>query len=260
MIFIVTFYVLLEHVKMDDMISKMMKTSLSIFFPCYNDSRTIGGLVRKANAVARKITSDYEIIVIDDGSKDKSRKLLKKLKKRFRKLKIIFHDKNRGYGGVLQTGLKNASKDLIFYTDGDGQYDVGELPILVSLMSDDVNFVNGIKMDRRDYAYRVVVGNFYALVMRWAFALPIVDVDCDFRLIRKALVKKFVNKLNSTSGSICVELVKRAQKSGGRFRQVSVHHFERRYGNSQFFKPIRLLKTFSELIPLWYRLMLVAKT
>ncbi|MBI3282734.1 glycosyltransferase family 2 protein [Candidatus Curtissbacteria bacterium] len=195
------------------------------------------------------------MIVIDDGSTDGSQEFLKKLKKKYPNIfRPIFHTKNQGYGGVLKDGFKNARYDLIFYTDGDGQYDVRELPLLCSLMTKDVNFVNGIKMERQDFAYRVIVGNFYALCMRWAFLLPIFDVDCDFRLIRKSLLEKF--KLNSDSGSICVELVKKAQKSGAKFRQVSVHHYPRRYGESQFFKPMRLIKTFKELLPLWWKLMI----
>ncbi len=231
---------------------------ISVFFPCYNDAHTIGGLVEDAIKTLKTLTNKYEVIVIDDGSTDGSQEFLKKLKKKYPNIfRPIFHTKNQGYGGVLKDGFKNARYDLIFYTDGDGQYDVRELPLLCSLMTKDVNFVNGIKMERKDFAYRVIVGNFYALCMRWAFLLPMFDVDCDFRLIRKSLLEKF--KLNSDSGSICVELVKKAQKSGAKFRQVSVHHYPRRYGESQFFKPMRLIKTFKELIPLWWKLMIRRK-
>ena len=113
-----------------------------------------------------------------------------------------------GYGGALISGFKQATKDLIFYTDGDGQYDVKELPLLHMAMSPDVSFVNGIKMDRQDYTYRVILGNLYALIIRWIYRLPIYDVDCDFRLIRKEIIKKI--KLTKTSGAICTELVKKS--------------------------------------------------
>lgn len=232
--------------------------SVSVFFPCYNDVHTIGVLVGRAFVILPTLADKFEVIVVDDGSSDGSQKLLRGLAKKYPNTFVpIFHQKNRGYGGALKNGFKNVRYDLVFYTDGDGQYDIGELPLLYSLMTRDVNFVNGIKMERQDFAYRVIVGNFYALLMRWAFLLPIYDVDCDFRLIRRSVIQKL--NLKSDSGSICVELVKKAQKAGAKFRQVSVHHYQRKYGESQFFKPVRLIRTFAELIPLWWELMIKKK-
>lgn len=228
--------------------------SISVFFPCYNDAHTIGDLVEDAIDTMRQLTETYEVIVIDDASSDGSQEVLGGLEKKYPDIfRPIYHRKNQGYGGALRDGFKNARYDLVFYTDGDGQYDVKELSILFGLMTPDVNFVNGIKMERQDFAYRVIVGNFYALCMRWAFMLPIYDVDCDFRLIRRAVIQKL--DLRSSSGSICVELVKKAQIAGGKFRQASVHHHPRLHGESQFFKPSRLIKTFTELVPLWWKLM-----
>jgi len=233
-------------------------SSITVFFPCYNDEKTIGVLVTNAFKVLKSISEDHEVIVIDDGSSDKSREVLVQLKKRYNRLRLIFHKKNKGYGGALRSGFTATKKDYVFYTDGDGQYDVNELPLLVNLMTRDVNFINGIKMERQDYIYRVVLGNLYNFIVRWAFLLPIFDTDCDFRLIRRSLIKQF--KLKSTSGTICVELVKRAQRSGAKYRQVSIHHYERKFGNSQFFKPLRLWKTFRELVPLWIELMITKKS
>ncbi|MDO8503430.1 MAG: glycosyltransferase family 2 protein [bacterium] len=229
--------------------------SISVFFPCYNDEKSIGKLVEDAFSVLKKAASDYEVIVIDDGSTDASREVLKKLAKKYKNLKLIFHEQNRGYGGALKSGFNAASKDLVFYTDGDGQYDVKELPLLLSLLTDDVNFINGIKMVRRDATHRIFIGNLWSFVMRWLLWLPIYDVDCDFRLIRRSVIKKV--SLKSDSGSICVELVKKAQRAGAKFRQVSVHHYERRFGESQFFRPERIFHTLLELSWLWVELMLV---
>lgn len=231
------------------------KPSISLFFPCYNDSKTIGLLVETAFTTLKSLVSDYEVIVIDDGSRDSSREVLKKLRKKYDTLKLIFHDKNRGYGGALKSGFENSTKDLVFYTDGDGQYDVGELPILLSLMSDDVDFVNGIKMERKDASHRIFFGNLHKFITRWAFWLPIYDVDCDFRLIRRKVVKQL--KLRSASGSICVELVKKSERHGARFREVSVHHYERKWGRSQFFRPKKILKTYFDLLILWLELSLI---
>ena len=100
------------------------------------------------------------------------------------------HETNRGYGGALRSGFEHATKELVFYTDGDGQYDVGEIPILLMLLTDDTHFVNGMKMTRQDPTHRVFIGNLHRFVTRWSFWLPINDVDCDFRLIRRSILQK----------------------------------------------------------------------
>lgn len=230
---------------------------VSIFFPCFNDSKTIGKLVENAISTIGDFTNKYQVIVVDDGSEDGSRKILHNIAKKHRRVKLIFHDKNQGYGGALRSGFKAAKYGWVFYTDGDGQYDVKELPILLSIVSKEVDFINGMKLVRRDPTYRIVLGNLYSFLTRWLFWIPIYDIDCDFRLIRKGLLRKI--DLKSNSGTICIELVKKAQLAGARFRQVSVKHLERRFGVSQFFRADRILHTFKELLILWMELMVIKK-
>lgn len=233
------------------------KPSISIFFPCYNDSQAIKNLVKDAFKVAKNISHHYEVIVVDDGSTDNSREVLANLAKKYPYLKLVFHKRNLGYGGALRSGFKVSKHELVFYTDGDGQYDIKELPILLSLMSDDTNFVNGIKMVRKDPTYRIILGNLYSFLIRWMFWVPVFDIDCDFRLIRKELLSKI--SLKSNSGAICIELVKKAQLKGASFKQVSVHHFERQYGSSQFFRWKRLISTFFEVFRMWIKLMILRR-
>ena len=229
--------------------------SISVFFPCYNDGNTIGDLVLEAERQLQQLTSDYELIVVNDGSRDNSAEVLRALATRVPRLKVVTHDTNRGYGGALRSGFAAATKDVVFYTDGDGQYDVRELPILLMLLSPDTDFVNGIKMMRQDAPHRVFIGNLHRFLMRWAFWLPIDDVDCDFRLIRRTVMERI--DLRSNSGSICVELVKHAQRAGAGFRQVSVHHYARQWGESQFFKPMRIIRTYLDLARMWVELMVI---
>lgn len=237
------------------MISK--SDGVSIFFPCYNDKSTIRTLIQNAFATVRKFTKRYEVIAVDDASTDGSRILLKNLAKKYRHLKLIFHKQNLGYGGALRSGFKAAKYRLIFYTDGDGQYNVEDLSLFLYSMTKEVNFINGIKMSRHDPTYRIVIGNLYSFLTRWLFWVPIFDIDCDFRLIRKSLLKKL--DLKSNSGAICIELVKKAQRNGAKFRQISVRHYDRRFGASQFFRIERILNTFGELLILWIKLMLIDK-
>ena len=233
----------------------MTRPSISVFFPCYNDANTIGDLVIEAERQLRQLTDDYEIIVVNDGSSDNSAEVLRQLAATTPRLTVVTHERNRGYGAALRSGFAAATKDLVFYTDGDGQYDVRELPVLLMLLTDDTDFVNGMKMARQDPTYRVHAGNLHRFLMRWLFWLPINDVDCDFRLVRRRILHGI--ELRSTSGSICVELVKHAQRAGAQFREVSVHHYARRYGQSQFFKPGKILSTYLHLAVMWLELMVV---
>lgn len=233
------------------------KQSISVFFPCYNDEPSIKVLVEETFSVLKQLTNAYEVLVINDGSTDGSSIVLKQLQKEYKKLRVISHKQNLGYGAALRSGFMAANGDLIFYTDGDGQYDVYELPLLLSAMTEDINFVNGIKILRSDPTHRVIIGNIYSVFARLLFRLPIIDVDCDFRLIKKSLLKKL--PLESNSGAICIELVKKAQLNGGKFRQVPVHHNERRFGHSQFFRANRILTTLFEVTRLWIKLIILRK-
>lgn len=231
------------------------KIGVSIFFPCYNDKYTIGKLINNAILTIRKFTTKFEIIVVDDKSTDGSRELLLKLTKKIPSLKTVFHNQNTGYGGALMSGFKTAKYEYIFYTDGDGQYDIKDLSLLLYTITDDVDFINGIKMSRHDPTYRIVIGNLYSFVIRWLFWVPIFDIDCDFRLIRKRIIDKI--NLKSKSGAICIELVKKAQIAGAKFRQVSVRHYKRTSGVSQFFRADRILNTLKEVFFLWIELVII---
>ena len=226
--------------------------SLSIFFPAYNDAGTIASLVLLAHMTARRITADHEVIVVDDGSPDHTGALLDELARHFPWLKVVHHERNRGYGGALRTGFATASKQLIFYTDGDAQYDPRELLALYQALGPEVDFVNGYKIGRQDPLHRIVIGRLYHWFVRSAFGLELKDVDCDFRLMRRQVFDKVT--LTRSSGVICVELMKKVQDHGFRIAQVPVHHYHRSYGKSQFFNIPRIARTLVDLARLWLEL------
>lgn len=196
--------------------------SLTIFFPCYNDEHTIGRMVLEASALASTLTSDFEILVIDDGSSDRSLEQLEKVSREAPSLRVIQHRLNRGYGAALSTGFGAASKEWVFYTDGDGQYDVGDLALLAVEAEEAVDVVNGYKRGRSDPWYRTVVGLVYRRFFDLLFRFPVQDVTCGFRLIRRSSMDGF--SFLSTSGAICVELVTRLRLAGAAFREVVVTH------------------------------------
>lgn len=228
--------------------------SISAFFPAYNDAGTIGTIVRSVASILPTLTDDYEIVVVNDGSADETGKILRSLAAEYPFLKVIEHEANRGYGAALITGFANCSKDLIFYTDGDGQYDVGELRCLLEKFTEDVDLVNGYKISRSDPLHRVLVGSIYQRLMRLLFHLRIRDVDCDFRLFRRALLSDA--PLTFDSGVICVEMMKKLESRGCRTVEVPVHHYHRSHGSSEFFTFKHLRRIFGQLFVAWFRLIL----
>ena len=231
-----------------------MKPSLSIFFPAYNDAGTIASLALVAHMTARQVTDDYEVIVVNDCSPDHTGELLDEMARHFTWLRVVHHPANRGYGGALRTGFATASKDLVFYTDGDAQYDPREMVKLYQALTPGVDFANGYKIGRSDPLHRKVIGKAYHLFVRTLFGLRLRDVDCDFRLMRRAIFEKVT--LTRSSGVICVELMKKVQDHGFRIVEVPVHHYHRSYGRSQFFNVRRVGRTLVDLLRLWVELVL----
>ena len=218
---------------------------ISAFFPCYNDQETIAEVVEKALRVLEELTDDYEVIVVDDGSTDDSPTIVDELASRHSRVRVVHHEKNRGYGTVVRTGIAHSTKDWIFYTDGDGQYDVEQLRLLYE-NREGAEVVNGYKVNRSDPWYRKLLGGAYNLAVRTLFRLPIRDVDCDFRLLRGNIARSL--ELRSSGGAICVEMIKALKAAGCRFKEVPVVHLPRRAGRSQFFRPRHLAVMCWELL------------
>ena len=232
----------------------MEKISLTAFFPAYNDQHTIEGIVHTVADEIRKVTDDFEVLVVDDGSKDETSAILHRLKGELPFLRVIHHERNLGYGAALITGFQNARKDLIFYTDGDGQYDVRELHNLLARLKPNVDLVNGYKVKRADAWPRILIGAIYRRAMRWTFRLSIRDVDCDFRLFRRHIFETI--SLESRSGVICVEMAKKFEEAGFRMVEVPVSHYPRMHGRSEFFRVRHLAYTFRGLLKIWWTLVI----
>ena len=225
---------------------------LSIFFPAYNDSGTIASLVITALQTARTLTPDHEVIVVNDGSKDGTAGILDELARVYPQVRVVHHEKNRGYGGALRTGFATATRELVFYTDGDAQYDPAEMTALWRRFDDSVDLVNGYKISRSDPLHRIIIGRIYHHTVKLLFGLTVRDVDCDFRMMRRSIFEKV--RLEKNSGVICLEMMKKITDAGFRIAEVPVHHYHRAYGRSQFFNFGRLFRTGVDVIKLWYAL------
>ncbi len=229
---------------------------MSVFFPAFNDARALPELLARTFAVLRAHVSDYEVIVVNDGSSDDTAEVLETLRLQYDPyLRVVTHPQNRGYGAALRSGFANARKEFVFYTDGDGQYDPTELISLLNAVTAKTGLVNGYKMERNDPWHRVAIGWLYNRFARGLFGIRLRDIDCDFRLIRRSALAD--SELISTSGTICVELVRRLEMSGAEVVEVPVHHYPRVHGKSQFFRVRSLATTFVQLCALFRRLVLV---
>lgn len=232
--------------------------ALSVFFPAYNDAPSLPGLIAHTFATLTALTANFEVIVVNDGSADSTGAVLADLQSQYGpQLRVITHEVNRGYGGALRTGFAAATKDLFFYTDGDGQYDVRELPLLLAALTPNVGLVNGFKLERNDPWHRIFIGKVYNQFARLLFRIRLRDIDCDFRLIRRELLQSL--KLTSTSGTICVELVRKIELSSCGVAEVGVHHYPRLHGRSQFFRLRSLLNTLYQLLSLYLQLVILRR-
>jgi glycosyltransferase involved in cell wall biosynthesis len=228
--------------------------SLSVFFPAYNDSGTIASLVIRALQTAAKLTPNHEVIVVNDGSTDSTSQILDALGRVYPALRVVTHDGNLGYGAALRSGFAAASKDIIFYTDGDAQYDPSEMELLWQWMGPGVDLVNGYKISRSDPWHRIFIGRLYHHIVKISFGLKVRDVDCDFRMMRRSIFEKV--RLEKSSGVICLEMMKKIQDAGFTIVEVPVHHYHRAYGRSQFFNFPRIRKTAIDVGKLWFALVI----
>jgi glycosyltransferase involved in cell wall biosynthesis len=231
--------------------------SITACFPCYNDAKTIGTMVRDVRAVLAPLVDELEIVVVDDGSTDGSQDVLKYLADDVPELVVVLHERNRGYGGALISAFTTATKDWIFYTDGDAQYDAREAALMVEAVTPDTDIVQGYKIGRGDPWYRKIIGRVYHHVVKLAFRLHVRDTDCDFRLFRRALFER--TPLQSETGVICVEMMRRFEQSGAHFVEVPVHHYNRPHGRSQFFRLPHIARAALQLARLWRDLILRRK-
>src|SRR5687768_2215762 len=226
------------------------RPGLSVFFPAYNDSGTIASLVITALKTARRLTPDFEVIIVNDGSADNTAEIADELARTYPEVRVVHHERNRGYGGALRSGFAASTRELVFYTDGDAQYDPTEMEALWEALSDDVDLVNGYKISRSDPLHRVLIGRAYHHTVKLLFGLRVRDVDCDFRLMRRRIFERV--SLQKNSGVICLEMMKKIQDAGFRIAEVPVHHYHRAYGRSQFFNFRRLFRTALDVFRLWF--------
>ena len=225
----------------------MANASISAFFPCYNEQDNVAKTVAKAVEVLDGVGTDYEIIIVNDGSGDKTGQIADELASSSDRIKVVHHPTNLGYGAALQSGFKTACKDLVFYTDGDGQFDIGEMPALLELIKD-CDIVSCFRIKRQDSAVRKINALCWTTLVNILFGMRIRDIDCAFKLYKREIFDKI--EMISNGALIDAEILARATKKGYKISQKGVHHYPRTAGEQTGAKISVILKAFKELFKL----------
>jgi glycosyltransferase involved in cell wall biosynthesis len=224
-----------------------MNFSISVFFPCYNEQDNVAGTVDKAVAVLEKLGADFEVIIVNDGSCDATGRIADEIAGRDSRVKVIHHHTNLGYGAALKSGFKAATKEIIFYTDGDGQFDISELPPLLPLMQH-YDIVSCWRLNRQDSVVRKINGWCWTKLVCLLFSMKIRDIDCAFKLYKREVFDDI--KLSSTGALIDTEILARAVRRGYTVTQKGVHHYPRTAGTQTGANLKVILRAFKELFKL----------
>jgi glycosyltransferase involved in cell wall biosynthesis len=225
----------------------MASGSISVFFPCYNEEANVANTVNKALTVLDALGADYEVIVVNDGSRDRTGHIADQLAAANPRIKAVHHPKNRGYGGAVQSGIRASTKEFVFYTDGDGQFDMGELPPLLPLMNE-YDIVACWRINRQDPWIRKLNAWCWTRLVNFVFNMQIRDVDCAFKLCRRQIFDTML--LRSTGALISAEILARAVRQGCRITQKGVHHYPRTAGVQTGAKLSVIIRAFKELFKL----------
>jgi glycosyltransferase involved in cell wall biosynthesis len=229
----------------------MSPFSISVFFPCYNEQDNVERVVSKAIEALVAMGADFEIIIVNDGSADKTGQAADSIAEADKRVRVVNHPQNRGYGAAVQSGIRNAKKELVFFTDGDGQFDIGEIQLLLPFIEQN-DFVCGYRLDRKDPFMRKLNGWLWTKLVCMLFGMRIRDIDCAFKLFRREVFDGM--KLSSAGALISAEILARATRRGLRIAEVGVHHYPRTAGKQTGANPKVILRAFKELFKLYNRI------
>jgi glycosyltransferase involved in cell wall biosynthesis len=228
---------------------------LSVFFPCYNEEKNINETVSKAVKVLDKIAKKWEIVLIDDGSKDKTPEILLQLKEKYSNIKIITHNPNRGYGAALKSGFYGAKYKWIAFTDSDGQFDFSEISKFITTQKKTKSdLVIGYYLDRQVSKAAIFTSKIWEIIILVLFGLKVKDIDCAFKLVSKKVIDTIAPLESEKGAFISSELLIKAKKAGFKIAETGIHHFARLEGQATGRKLSVIIKSFSDLFRLFFKI------
>lgn len=230
-----------------------MINKLSVFFPIHNEEENIRTTTEKALAVLKELPlKEYEVILVENGSKDKSPEIVDQMAKDFKNVKAV-HQNPGGYGYALRAGFESAKYDWIVYTDADGQFDFSEVEKFLE-KTDQADVIYGYKIKRSDNFFRIFAAKGWALSLFLFFGLKVRDVDTGFKMVKRQVLEKITPLESTVGGMINAELAIKAKKAGFKITQVPVHHYPRLSGQPTGVKPQVIIKSYLDLLSLWWKL------
>ena len=235
---------MLEKFKYNKIMSTL--TSLSVFFPAYNEENNISDTVDKALKVLPQIAKKYEIIIVNDGSKDKTGEIADKLSRQHKEVRVIHHEKNRGYGGALKTGMYGASYEVIAFTDSDGQFDFSQIKKFIPYLKD-FDMVIGYRKKRAEGLRRDINAKAWGILMKIVFGIKARDIDCAFKVFYRSVLDK-IPRLESNGALISAELLMKAHVNHIKIKEIPVDHFPRKAGSPTGANLNVIIKAFKELL------------
>jgi glycosyltransferase involved in cell wall biosynthesis len=221
--------------------------SISTFFPCYNEEANVENTTLAALRTLERIAEDFEIIIVNDGSIDRTGEIAERLAAEHPRVKAVHNNPNLGYGGALQRGFREATKTWVFYTDGDGQFDFEEIDKLLPLL-DQYDIVSAYRVDRKDSLVRKLNAFAWTTLVNLVFGLRLRDIDCAYKIFPRKLFDEI--EMSSMGALIDAEILARAKRIGYTMGQVGVHHYPRTAGEQSGATLRVILRAFKELFAL----------
>ncbi|PIQ70317.1 glycosyltransferase family 2 protein [Candidatus Shapirobacteria bacterium CG03_land_8_20_14_0_80_40_19] len=226
---------------------------LSVFFPAYNEEANLENTVEKAIPVLEDVAEKYELIIVDDGSKDKTGEVAKRLAEKYSFIQVITHNPNQGYGAALRSGFYNSRLEWIVTVDSDGQFDFSEVDKLIE-RSKKADVVVGYRLNRQDSMIRKIFGWGWTLLANLLLGIKVRDVDCAFKLVNRKVIERIPKLQSQRGGMISPELLGKARKAGFKVAEVGVHHYSRKEGKQTGANLKVIFKSFVDLGKLWWQI------
>ncbi len=225
--------------------------SLTLVLPAHDEEANLALVVEQALAVLPAFAADFEIVVVDDGSRDRTGRIADALASRDGRIRVIHHPRNRGYGDALTSGFAASSCDYVMFMDSDRQFDIADLRLLSPFVGD-YDIVAGFRLERSDPLHRRVMAEAFNVVVRLLFGVHLRDIDCAFKVFRGGLLRSL--ELSEPGALINTEIQAKARRQDARLIQVGVHHYPRVAGQASGGSLRVILRAMKEMLLLWWRL------